>query len=88
MGQPVSRPGDLWLLNDHRLLCGDALDPGAYEALLGEQKASSVFTDPPYNVRITGHAGGKGRTKHREFAMASGEIKSDEFARFFMKPLG
>jgi hypothetical protein len=82
VGPPVSRPGDLWLLNDHRLLCGNALDPLAYDALLGEEKASSVFTDPPYNVRIKGHAGGKGRAKHREFAMASGEMTSDAFSRF------
>jgi hypothetical protein len=88
VGQPVSRPGDLWLLNDHRLLCGDALDPGAYEALLGEQKASSVFTDPPYNVRITGHAGGKGRTTHREFPMACGEMTSDAFSGFLAEAFG
>jgi EmrB/QacA subfamily drug resistance transporter len=44
-GPPVSKLGDLWLLNDHRVLCGDALDPGAYKALLCDEKASSVFTD-------------------------------------------
>ena len=63
VGPPVSRLGDLWLLNDHRLLCGNALDPLPYDAMLGEEKASSVFTDPPYNGRIKGHAGGKGRIR-------------------------
>ena len=87
-GPPVSKLGDLWLLNDHRVLCGDALDPGAYKALLGDEKASSVFTDPPYNVRIKGHAGGKGRTKHREFPMASGEMTSDGFSRFLVEAFG
>ena len=87
-GPPVSKLGDLWLLNDHRVLCGDALDPGAYKALLGDEKASSVFTDPPYNVRIKGHAGGKGRTKHREFPMASGEMTSDAFSRFLVEAFG
>jgi DNA modification methylase len=41
-----------------------------------------VFTDPPYNVAIEGNVSGLGKTRHREFAMASGEMSSDEFARF------
>src|SRR4051812_23115313 len=45
-------------------------------------RAQMVFTDPPYNVRVDGHVGGLGRIKHREFAMASGEMTSDEFTRF------
>jgi hypothetical protein len=56
-GPPVSELGDLWLLDGHRLLCGSALDPLAYEALLGGGRASAVFTDPPYNVAMKGHAG-------------------------------
>src|SRR5712671_5682270 len=46
----VSRPGDLWHIGDHRLLCGDALKTDSYMALLGGQSAQMVFTDPPYNV--------------------------------------
>ena len=69
---PASQLDDIWQLGRHRLLCGSALAPGAYHALMGEQRARLVFTDPPYNVRIQGHAAGKGRTRHREFAMASG----------------
>lgn len=41
-----------------------------------------VFTDPPYNVRVDGHVGGLGRVKHREFAMASGEMSPSEFLAF------
>lgn len=41
-----------------------------------------VFTDPPYNVRIDGHVGGSGKTKHREFAMASGEMDVSAFTEF------
>ena len=41
-----------------------------------------VFTDPPYNVAIAGNVSGLGKTKHREFAMASGEMSSDEFTKF------
>ena len=41
-----------------------------------------VFTDPPYNVPIDGHVGGSGAVKHREFAMASGEMSKPEFIAF------
>jgi DNA modification methylase len=78
----VSKPSDLWLLGEHRLCCGSALESGPYLALLGTDRAQMVFTDPPYNVRIDGHASGKGAIKHREFSMASGEMSDDEFVRF------
>src|SRR5438105_2418722 len=79
---PLSRPGDLWQLGPHRLLCGSALDQSAYDTLMQGASASVVFTDPPYNVPITGHVSGKGRVRHREFAMASGEMTSAQFVRF------
>lgn len=64
----VTRRGDLWLLGKHRLMCGDARDPGDYARLLGGEVAQAVFTDPPYNVRVSGHVCGLGKTQHREFA--------------------
>jgi hypothetical protein len=79
---PVTRPGDLWLLGDHRVYCGNALDSASYEALLGNERAQMVFTDPPYNVPIDGHVGGLGTVKHREFAMASGEMTDEQFTDF------
>jgi ParB-like chromosome segregation protein Spo0J len=48
----VSRVGDLWELGEHRLLCADSCDPGAFAELLGDEQARVVFTDPPYNVPI------------------------------------
>jgi hypothetical protein len=69
-GPAVTRPGDLWHLGDHRLYCGSALDGEAYSALLGEEKAAGVFTDPPYDVKIKGNVSGLGGTVHREFVMA------------------
>ena len=81
-GPPVSRPGDLWLLGDHRLLCGSALQASAYDVLLCGAEAAAIFTDPPYNVKIDGHVCGSGAIKHSEFAMASGEMTSEEFERF------
>jgi hypothetical protein len=49
---PISKPGDLWALGDHRLLCGDALDAESYARLLGDERAQMVFTDPPWNIPI------------------------------------
>jgi len=73
-GLAVSRVGDIWELGPHRLVCGSALEPEVYAALLEGEKAQMVFTDPPYNVPIAGHVGGSGAVKHREFVMASGEM--------------
>jgi len=78
----VSRPGDLWCIGDHVLLCGDASDKESYVKLLGTEKAQMVFTDPPYNVAIIGNVSGLGKVKHREFAMASGEMTPEEFTKF------
>jgi DNA modification methylase len=81
-GPPVSKIGDVWLLGRHRILCGNALDPAAYAALMGEERATMVFTDPPYNVPIDGHASGLGAIHHRPFPMASGEMNKTEFTGF------
>ena len=79
---PVTRPGDVWVLGLHRLICGDALAPDTYSALLGDQLADMVFTDPPYNVPIDRHVSGLGKIRHREFAMASGEMSTEAFSSF------
>ena len=78
----VSRLGDLWQCGSHGLLCGDALAAGSYTALLGNEQAQMCISDPPYNVRIDGHVCGSGKVKHREFAMASGEMSASEFIAF------
>jgi DNA modification methylase len=81
-GPAVSRVGDIWELGPHRLICGNALFPETCDALMSGQKAQMVFTDPPYNVPIDGHVGGSGAIKHREFAMASGEMTTEQFTAF------
>ena len=81
-GPAVTQTGDLWLLGNHRLLCGDARNKIAYERLLEGAKAEFVFTDPPYNVAIDGNVCGLGRIHHREFAMASGEMSEVDFTAF------
>jgi DNA modification methylase len=78
----VSQLGDIWQLGPHRLFCGSSLETRSYDKLLETEHAAAVFTDPPYNVRINGHAVGKGRKTHREFAMASGEMSRSQFAEF------
>ena len=84
----VSRPGDLWQIGPHRLLCGDALEAESYARLMDGALAQVVFVDPPYNVKIDGHVSGLGRTRHSEFAMASGEMTEAEFTAFLEIALG
>ncbi len=81
-GPAVTKPGDVWQIGPHRLICGDATKPETYAQVLEGEIAQMVFTDPPYNVRIEGHVSGLGKAKHREFAMASGEMTQVEFTIF------
>ena len=81
-GPAVTRVGDVFVLGDHRLVCGNALSADVFQQLMQGEKAGVCFTDPPYNVPIAGNVSGLGKTKHREFAMASGEMSDDEFAEF------
>lgn len=83
--EAISRTGDVWSLGRHRLICDDALNRTTYDALLGDEIAQMVFTDPPYNVKIRGHVSSSKRIAHREFAMASGEMSSAGFVRFLGK---
>ena len=53
----ITKPGDIWMLGRHRLICGDSTLPHTYEMLMGDTKANLVITDPPYNVNYEGSAG-------------------------------
>jgi DNA modification methylase len=87
-GQPaVTKRGDLWLLGLHRVGCDNALEQRAFDTLMQGIRAGMVFIDPPYNVRIDGHAGGLGTIHHREFAMASGEMDEAQFTSFLTRAL-
>lgn len=84
---PVSRPGDLFEIEDSLVFCGDALDPNSYDVLLeGEETVGLCLTDPPFNVAISGHVSGTGR--HSEFVQASGEMSREEYRRFLATFLG
>jgi DNA modification methylase len=50
--EPVTQPGDLWILGDHRLLCGDSSKAEDVDRLLDGAKIQLVNTDPPYNVKV------------------------------------
>lgn len=63
--KPISKVGDLWLLGEHRVLCGDATKPAHLEALTRGRKANMVFTDPPYGVSYVARSG--------EFEMIQGD---------------
>jgi len=87
-GSVISKTDDLWILGDHRLFCGDARRRESFEKLLSGETAQLAFVDPPYNVKIRGHASGKGRVKHSDFMHASGEKSSAQFTKFLEESLG
>lgn len=78
----VSKLNDTWRLGDHRVFCGDSTLSTSYPQLMSGKKAEAMFGDFPYNVRINGHAVGKGKTQHPEFPMASGEMSEEQFLKF------
>jgi DNA modification methylase len=84
---PKTRPGDIWILGEHRVGCGDGRDAEFLQRIIGEgARVDAAFLDPPYNVRIGGHAVTAG--SHREFAMASGEMSEAQFRTFLADTLG
>ncbi|MEP5937325.1 MAG: DNA modification methylase [Erythrobacter sp.] len=80
--QPVSRIGDLWIMGDHRLYCGDATDVSAYQAVLQDELADVIFTDCPWNIPIEGFVSGAGKIKHPDFVQGAGEMSEEEFIGF------
>jgi DNA modification methylase len=83
----IARIGDLWALGRNKVLCGNALSSTDLATLMGGKKANIAFTDPPFNVPISGHVTGHGKTAHREFVMGSGEMSDAEFRSFLARAL-
>ena len=78
---PRTKPGDIWILGAHRIGCGDARDQVFVRRVMGSDcVADMVFTDPPFNLSIAGHA--TRRSAHPEFAMASGEMTAQQYVSF------
>lgn len=82
--EAVTRKGDIWILGEHRLICADACSRKAYQALMRGCLASVAIPDQPYNDSIAKIVG-RGKTKHREFAHASGELSPEQFVSFQRK---
>ena len=72
----------------HRLIVADARQEKTFDRLMRGEMAEMAFLDSPYNVKIAGHVGGRGRTKHREFLCGSGELSSAQFESFLQQTLG
>ena len=62
--EPITKPGDIWILGKHRLMCGDSTSVDAVDRLMNGDKADMVFTDPPYGMRLdTDYSSIKGSAK-------------------------
>lgn len=78
---PVSQPGDVWLLGEHKVICGDATKAEDYKALLGDELADMTVTDPPYNVNYANTAKDKMRGTNRPIL---NDNMGDGFAGFLL----
>ena len=77
--EPRTKPGDIWALGEHRLLCGDATETVAYERLLDGVRATVLFTDPPWNVAI----GTDRNPRHRQRrGLVNDDLPPEAFAAF------
>ncbi|WP_259274166.1 site-specific DNA-methyltransferase [Sulfitobacter mediterraneus] len=86
--EPICKVGETWVLGKHRIACMSALVASSFVQLLDGDEPSLINTDPPYNVHVNGHVRSGGAAKHREFAMASGEMTTSEFTDFLKTSLG
>ena len=80
----ISRPGDVWEIGEHKLVCGDAKSDAAFKQLLARERVHMVMADPPYGVAIQGHVSGRGKYKHREFLEGGGDMTAPELQRFLL----
>lgn len=78
---PVTHPGDIWILGKHKLICGDATDPATYAALMGDELAKIIITDPPYNVDYTGKTSAALKIKNDH-------LPGNEFRQFLADAFG
>lgn len=81
---PVTQADYMWQLGNHGLICGDAREDAVYERLLKDEMVGLIFSDPPYNVKIEGNVSGLGKVRHADFAMASGELSSEQYEEFLV----
>lgn len=75
---PITRRGDIWLLGNHRLMCGDSTMIDDVEKLMNGEKADMVFTDPPYNVAFNGRSG-------RHEVIKNDKLSDSDFEKFIIE---
>ena len=76
--EPISKPGDVWVLGRHRLMCGDSTVKDDVNKLMNNNKADMVFTDPPYLMNFEGNVHADGS---KSFNSIHGKIKNDNMSR-------
>ncbi|WP_374612016.1 DNA modification methylase [Sphingorhabdus sp.] len=82
----VSKVSDLWLIGEHRLFNGDALETSSYAKLMDGELAELILSDLPYNLRAD-TISGNGKFKHGDFVQAAGELSRAEFTRFLTRAM-
>lgn len=75
--EPVTRPGDVWVCGQHRVMCGSSLEMTAMERLCGDQRVDMLLTDPPYNVAYSG--------KTKDALTIQNDSMGDEAFRTFLR---
>jgi site-specific DNA-methyltransferase (adenine-specific) len=75
--EPITKPGDIWQLGKHRIICGDSTLPETYQKLLADKKVDLYLTDPPYNVAYVG------KTKDA-LTIQNDKQNTDEFVKFLI----
>lgn len=80
--EPQTKSGDLYQLGDHRLLCGDSLDPKSVERLMGGEKAHMIYCDPPYNIGLDYRKGINTKGKYTPDKLVNDRKKTDEYRKF------
>lgn len=80
--EPVSKPGDVWLLGKHRVMCGSSTNLDDVDRLLCGKRADMVFTDPPYLMNFTGAIDGQGNTRSKHDAIANDNLSKEEGEKF------
>lgn len=78
--QAVTKPGDIWVMGNHRLMCGDSTSIDAVDKLMAGQKADMVFTDPPYNIDYQG-------VKDKRDKIANDKMSDEDFLDFLRQSL-
>jgi len=89
IGKPVTRSGDIYLLGNHKLICGDSTDQGTIKKLFGKEKAKIIYCDPPYNIGLSYDKGIKGTSTKKRYTNKSfsDNLKPEKYSKFISDTL-